>query len=119
YGGTGRGTVILDGSGGSTARLGADLKMEDIEALPLLTDAADVDRLTGKGRLVVVLTGDGASEREVVETLAGRIEFAFEDGAILGVNVAEMLRNLSRGNLRGLDAKPSDKTDFSTLTSSW
>lgn len=119
YGGTGRGTVILDGSGGATARLGADLKMEGVEALPLLKDAADVDRLTGKGRLVVVLTGDGTSEREMVETLAGRIEFAFQDGAILGVNVAEMLRNLSRGNLGGLDAKPTDKTDFSALTSSW
>jgi AsmA protein len=119
YGGSGRGTVILDGSGGDTARLGADLKMEGIEALPLLKDAADIDRLTGTGRLVVVLTGDGTSEREVVEALAGRIEFAFEDGAIQGVNVAEMLRNLSRGNLRGLDAKPTDKTDFSALTSSW
>lgn len=119
YGGSGRGTVILDGSGGNTARIGIDMKMEGVEALALLRDAADVDRLTGTGRLVVVLTGDGASEREVVETLAGRVEFAFEDGAIRGINVAEMLRNLSRGNLGGLDAKPTDETDFSALTSSW
>ena len=119
YGGSGRGTVILDGSGGSTARLGADLKMEGIEALPLLKDAADIDRLTGKGRLVVVLTGDGASEREIVEALAGRIEFALEDGAVLGLDAAEMLRNLSRGNLKGLSTAPTDKTDFSALTSSW
>ncbi|HRN83500.1 MAG TPA: AsmA family protein [Hyphomicrobium sp.] len=119
YGGMGRGTVILDGSGGATARLGVDLKTEGIEALPLLKDAADIDRLTGKGRLVIVLTGDGKSEREIVETLAGRIEFSFEDGAVLGVNVAEMLRNLSRGNLNGLATAPTDKTDFSALTSSW
>ena len=119
YGGVGRGTIILDGSGGGAARLGVDLKTEGIEALPLLKDAADIDRLTGKGRLGVVLTGDGTSEREIVETLAGRIEFAFEDGAVLGVNVAEMLRNLSRGNLGGLDTAPTDKTDFSALTSSW
>lgn len=119
YGGVGRGTIILDGSGGATARLGVDLKTEGIEALPLLKDAADIDRLTGKGRLGVVLTGDGTSEREIVETLAGRIEFAFEDGAVLGVNVAEMLRNLSRGNLGGLETSPTDKTDFSALTSSW
>ena len=119
YGGVGRGTVILDGSAGATARLGVDLKTEGIEALPLLKDAADIDKLTGKGRLGVVLTGDGQSEREIVETLAGRIEFAFEDGAVLGVNVAEMLRNLSRGNLSGLATEPTDKTDFSALTSSW
>lgn len=119
YGGSGRGTVILDGSGGSRARLGADLKMEGVEALPLLKDATDVDRLSGRGRLVVVLTGDGASERELVEALAGRIEFQLEDGAIRGVNLAEMLRNLSRGNLGGLSAEPTDKTDFTTLTSSW
>ncbi|HRN89373.1 AsmA family protein [Hyphomicrobium sp.] len=119
YGGVGRGTVMLDGSGGATARLGVDLKTEGIEALPLLKDAADIDKLTGKGRLGVVLTGDGKSEREIVETLAGRIEFAFEDGAVIGVNVGEMLRNLSRGNLSGLATAPTDKTDFSALTSTW
>ncbi|AHB49757.1 membrane assembly protein AsmA [Hyphomicrobium nitrativorans NL23] len=119
YGGVGRGTVMLDGSAGARARLGVDLKTEGIEALPLLKDAADIDKLTGKGRLGVVLTGDGTSEREIVETLAGRIEFAFEDGAVLGVNVGEMLRNLSRGNLGGLATAPTDKTDFSALTSTW
>lgn len=119
YGGSGRGTVIVDGSGDNTARIGADLKLEGIEALPLLKDAAEFDRVAGKGRLVVVLTGEGASEREVVETLAGRLEFAFEDGAIMGINLAEMMRNLSRGSLSGLDTKPTDKTDFSALTSTW
>lgn len=119
YEGTGTGTVMLDGTAGSTASLATDLTLDGISALPLLKDAAEIDRLTGKGRLALTLVGRGANEREVVETLDGRIAFSFADGAILGVNIPEMMRNLSKGNLGGLDTTPTDKTDFSEMTSSW
>ena len=119
YEGKGRGTVILDGSAGAKARLATDLALEGVEALPLLKDAAGLDRLAGKGRLTVTLTGQGTSERELVETLAGKVDFAFSDGAVIGVNVAEMVRGLGKGKLDGLGDAPTDKTDFSELTSTW
>lgn len=119
YQGTGRGTITLDGTAGTSASLTANLALDGIEAQPLLTDAAEIDRLTGKGRLSLALAGQGTSERQIVETLNGKMEFAFADGAITGVNVAEMMRNLSKGNLGGLDTRPTDKTDFSEMTSTW
>lgn len=119
YEGTGSGLIKLDGTADKTAGLDADLVLEGIEAQPLLKDTAEVDRLTGKGRLRLKLAGRGASEREIVETLGGTVELAFHDGAIVGVNIPEMIRNLRKGNLGGLDAKPTDKTDFSEMTSTW
>jgi AsmA protein len=119
YQGTGRGTITLDGSAGTRASLGANLTLDGIAAKPLLTDAADIDRVTGTGRVALALAGQGASERQIVETLNGKFDAAFADGAILGINVAEMMRNLSKGNLGGLDTAPTDKTDFSEMTSTW
>ena len=119
YEGTGRGTITVDGTAGSSASLTANLALDAISAKPLLTDAADIDRVTGKGRLALALAGQGASERQLVETLNGKFEAAFADGAIIGINVAEMMRNLSKGNLGGLETAPTDKTDFSEMTSTW
>jgi AsmA protein len=119
YQGTGKGTITLDATAGTSAGLDADIALDGIAAEPLLTDAAGIDRLAGKGRLVVTLTGRGANERQIVESLSGKAELAFADGAVLGVNVPEMMRNLAKGNLGGLDTAPTDKTDFSEMTSTW
>lgn len=119
YKGTGTGTIVLDGTTGSKVDLGADLKLDGISAQPLLKDAAEIDRLTGNGRLSLTLTGKGANEREIVKTLGGKVDLAFADGAIIGVNIPEMMRNLGKGNLGGLDTAPTDKTDFSEMSASW
>lgn len=119
YEGTGRGTVTIDGTAGSAAGMNANLAFDGISALPLLKDAAGFDRLAGKGRLAVALAGRGANERQIVETLNGKIELAFADGALVGVNIPGMMRSLNKGNLGGLKAAPSDKTDFSELSSTW
>ncbi|MCC7251691.1 AsmA family protein [Hyphomicrobium sp.] len=119
YQGTGKGTITLDGTADSAAGLDADITLDGIAAQPLLKDAVDIDRLAGTGRLALTLTGRGANERELVETLNGRVELAFANGAIIGVNIPEMMRNLAKGNLGGLDTAPTDKTDFSEMTSNW
>jgi AsmA protein len=119
YEGKGHGTITLDGTAGSSASLSANIALDGISAQPFLKDAADLDRLTGKGRLALALAGQGSTERQLVETLNGKFEFAFADGAIIGVNVAEMMRGLGKGKFGGLGTSPSDKTDFSEMTSTW
>lgn len=118
YEGTGKGTITIDGTA-EAAAVNANLAFEGVSAQPLLKDAADLDKLAGKGRLALALAGRGTNQRQIVETLNGKIEFAFADGAIIGVNIPGMVRNLIKGNLGGLSAQPSDKTDFSELTSTW
>lgn len=119
YQGTGKGTITLDATAGTSAGLDADIALDGIAAKPLLTDAAGIDRLSGKGRLTLTVTGRGANQRQLVETLNGKAALDFADGAIIGINVPEMMRNLAKGNLGGLDTAPTDKTDFSEMSSSW
>lgn len=119
YEGKGHGTITLDGTAGTSASLTANIALDGISAQPFLKDAAELDRLTGKGRLALALAGQGATERQLVETLNGKFEFAFADGAIIGINVAEMMRGLGKGRFGGLGTAPSDKTDFSEMTSTW
>ncbi len=119
YQGTGRGTITLDGTSGTKASLNANVSLDGIEAPPLLKDTAEFDRLTGKGRLSFAVAGQGATEREIIGTLNGKVDVAFNDGAIVGINVAEMLRGLGKGKLGSLSASPTDKTDFSEMTSTW
>ncbi|WP_072396560.1 AsmA family protein [Hyphomicrobium sp. CS1GBMeth3] len=119
YEGAGIGTVMLDGTAGTRANLAVDVKLEGVSAQPLFKDMLEIDRLAGKGRVALTLVGQGTNQREIIETLNGRASLAFADGAIIGINVPEMIRNLSKGNLGGLSTAPTDKTDFSEMTSTW
>src|SRR5690606_29872054 len=84
YGGTASGTIRLDGSN-SAPTVQANLQLEGISALELLRDAAEFDWIDGKGRIALAIEGKGHSEREIVETLDGSAEFAFRDGALVGL----------------------------------
>lgn len=119
YQGSGKGTVTIDGTGGTSVAVAANVMLDGIEGLDLLRDVAEFDRLTGKGRLSLAVAGQGATERQIVGTLNGKVDIAFRDGAIIGINVAEMMRGVSKGDLGGLATKPTDKTDFSEMTSTW
>jgi AsmA protein len=118
YDGRGRGTVTLDGSQQASANIGANITLENISGQPLLKDAADIDKLAGKGRLAFALAGQGQNERQLVETLNGKIEASFADGAIIGINIPQMIRGIGQGRFSAGTA-PTDKTDFSEMTSTW
>jgi AsmA protein len=119
YEGRGRGFVTMDASNGRAANVAANLTFDGLAARQLLIDAAGIDRLSGKGRLAFTLSGQGANERQLVETLNGKVELTFADGAISGVNVPQMIRAASQGRFNDLSSSPSEKTDFSELSSTW
>jgi AsmA protein len=119
YGGRGRGFLTVDASAPKSAATGANMTFDGIDALPLLRDVADFDKLSGKGKLTLAVAGQGASQQQIMNSLNGRSEFTFANGAINGLNVAGMVRSVSQGKLSGLKTSPTEKTDFSELASSW
>lgn len=118
YDGRGRGLVTLDAAG-ATPAVTVQLALEDVRALPLMTDAAGFDWMDGVGRLSVAVTGQGASEKTIVESLQGRIETSVRDGALIGLNVAQMLRGLGQGKLPSGQRVPTEKTEFSEMAASY
>jgi AsmA protein len=118
YEGRGKGFVTLDGTG-SEAAVAANVQLSGIAAQPLLKDAAGIDWLAGTGNVTLALSGSGASEAAIVQSLDGKSDVAVRNGAIIGFDLGGAMRALSEGTIPDLDASPSDKTDFSELTGSF
>lgn len=118
YEGTGRGNITLDAAA-ATPKIAASIVVDGIAAMPLLKDAAAIDWLSGRGKVTLALTGEGATQRQLVAKLNGRAEANFTDGAITGFNVGKVVRGLGQGKLTGLQSSAAEKTDFSQLSATF
>jgi uncharacterized protein involved in outer membrane biogenesis len=118
YGGRGQGSLTIDATGAKPA-LSATLKLADVSLLPLLKDAAGAVWLDGLATIALTLAGQGATERQILESLAGQAQLAVADGAVTGFDVERLLRALQRGRLDRLAPRRDDRTPFSALTGSF
>jgi len=118
YGGGGSASVVIDASSKVPAQH-VKLNLAGLDAYPFLAAVADVSAIEGKAAINLDLTASGASERAMVGTLNGTAEFAFAKGALRGLNIGGMLRNLTTGILTGWQVHEDDKTAFNTLGASF
>ncbi len=115
YGGRAQGAVTVDTTGPAPA-LAASLKLSGVSLLPLLGATADIGWLDGRGTVALDLAGQGSSERQIVETLQGKVQVAVADGAITGIDIDRSLRALQRGRLDRVAPRREDRTPFSELS---
>ena len=115
YQGEGRGELSLDGRG-ATPKIRQSFSLQGIDAGAFLTDAADFDRLEGGGNIDLAVTASGKSQKAMVQTLGGQGSIKFADGAIKGINLAQMVRNVATAFT---DSGGSQKTDFAELSASF
>jgi len=118
YGGSGRAVAVLNARQ-QTPSLSFNANLETLQAQPFLTAAAGFDRLLGVGEFNLDVTSSGASPAAIMDNLTGNGGFAFTDGAVRGVNLAQMIRTVqSAVTNRALPAAfaETEKTDFSSLT---
>ncbi|MCR6632512.1 MAG: AsmA family protein [Magnetospirillum sp.] len=111
YQGAGRGRLGLDGSQPGVG-LEAEFNLKGLAAEPFLADAAGFERLEGTGNADIQVAGRGRSQRALVSSLDGKGALSFLDGAIKGINLAEMVRNVTSAFTGGAAAQ---KTDFAEL----
>ncbi|MDZ4868425.1 MAG: AsmA family protein [Alphaproteobacteria bacterium] len=117
YGGNGTGVIALDGSG-ATPVIGLDLNVSGVQGAPFLTDLAGFNRLEGTGSIVAKVTAAGKSQRAWMKSLGGNARIKFVDGAIKGVNLAEIARTI-QSVLTGSAVGGAAKTDFAELSGSF
>jgi len=115
YGGTGQGTVVLDASGNVPA-ITSEFSLASVAADPILRDAAQVDWLDGQADVAWKVTGQGASEADIVRSLDGGAQVALKNGDVRGFDLGAAMRELSEGSLPRLARDPSKRTDFRSLT---
>src|SRR5262249_11388855 len=117
YGGNGSGVIALDGSD-SMPRFALDVSIAGVEGAPFLRDALGVTRLSGTGNITAQLTGAGRSERAWMRALDGAARIRFENGAVKGIDLAEIARKIESA-LTGSAIGPGAKTDFAELSGSF
>jgi AsmA protein len=89
--------------------------MNGIEVKPLLTDLINKDFLEGnmRGQVAVAMRGD--SGEKIKKTLSGTGEVHLNDGAIIGVDLAGMVRNIKSAFGLKVEGGQRPKTDFAEL----
>ncbi|MDN4986607.1 AsmA family protein [Bradyrhizobium arachidis] len=126
YGGQVSGEVILDATSGAPSfAMHSDLV--GVRALPLLQGLAEFDRIDGKLQAKLALRSAGASQRALMANMQGTAFVNFQDGAIRGINVAQMIRSLTSGTLSGWqdsqnsgqELSKEQSTDLSQLSASF
>jgi AsmA protein len=117
YGGKGSGTLVLDGRGDGL-RLQNDLAVDGLAAKPFLTDAMGLDKIEGAARITMSIAGAGATQQAIMNTLAGKANFAFTNGAIVGVNLG-LIASQIQSVLTGAAIGPAAKTDFGQMGASF
>ena len=118
YDGQVSGEVILDATSGAPSfAMHSDLV--GVRALPLLQGLADFDRIDGKLQAKLALRSAGTSQRALMANMQGTAFVNFQDGAIRGINIAQMIRSLTSGTLSGWQDSEAQSTDLSQLSASF
>jgi len=115
YNGTVTANVTANGAG-DTPSIELTAGMDGTQALPFLTDAAGFDRLEGSLKASVQVTGSGADTEAFARSLNGPVSVVFSDGAIRGIDVAGLVRNVQSLINAGYTANSEAKTEFTELS---
>jgi AsmA protein len=118
YEGNANGDLAIDAAAATPAfTLRADLT--GVRALPLLKSLADFDKLDGKMQTRINVRSAGNSQRAIMTNLQGTAFVVFQDGAIKGLNVAQMIRSLTSSTLSGWQEGKEQATDLTQLSASF
>ncbi len=115
YGGSAQAIASL--TAGRLNKYAFDAKIDEVQALPLLTDLLGKQLLAGTASATVKMKGEGLTPTVIKSNAIGKGQISFKDGAVLGINIPLMLRE-GKAKLKG-ESAIEQKTDFSSLTGSF
>jgi AsmA protein len=118
YGGQISGELILDATSGMPS-FAMHSDIVGVRALPMLKGLADFDRIDGKLQAKVAVRSAGASQHALMANMQGTVFANVQDGAIRGINVAQMIRSLTASTLSGWQDSDEQSTDLSQLSASF
>src|SRR5213592_4750761 len=106
------GALSLDGNAN---RIALKETLSNVSIGPLLRDVAHQDRLEGKGNVALELAAAGATAGAMKRSLSGAAKVRLRDGAIKGIDIAELLRKAraAAGRQSGQAADSRERTEFS------
>lgn len=82
-------------------------KLAGVQAEPYLKDAQDTDKLSGTLSADAAIAGRGNSQKQIMPTLNGQGAVKFADGALKGIDLAGIARQLGEVGKGGATFDPS------------
>ncbi len=118
YEGSLSGALGLQASGN---RISLRQNLSNVSVGPLLRDAAQQDRLEGKGNVALDVTGAGASVNAIKKSLDGSAKVNLKNGAIKGIDIGAILQKVKSvgGKSEEGTANSRDQTSFTELNASF
>ena len=112
---------VLKGSlGFGKEKNGAEIKSElqfaDVDLESCLGDLFGIHRLEGRGTLAVAIEGAGDSVLALTQTLNGSANLTATQGALVGLNIEQLLRRLELRPLSGGGDFRRGRTPFDKIT---
>jgi AsmA protein len=118
YGGQSSGELIIDATSGAPS-YAMHCDLIGVRALPLLSGLADFDKIDGRMQAKIAARSTGASQHPIMANMGGTAFVIFQDGAIRGLNVAQMIRQLTASTLSGWQEGKEQATDLTQLSASF
>jgi AsmA protein len=115
YGGEVQATVSVNASNEPPVHA-LHIDLNGVRAMPLLSDLGDFASLDGRLQSKIDVRASGNSQSAVVSSLAGAADVRIQDGQILGINVAKMIRTLTARTLLGWEDNKTESTDLTELS---
>lgn len=117
YGGMAQGALSAKPvAEGTRAKISMTIDGSDIG--PILTALAGATPVRGASRARVSLAGRGETIADIVGSLAGEATLAIEQGAVTGLDVAQVAEMLNSGRVEGWPTADTE-TEFTELTASF
>jgi len=114
YQGTAAGKTVVNVTGERPVTE-AQLNLDRVQVNPLLKDVAEKDFLEGSTQARIMITTSGDDPARIKQNLNGRGNLVFSDGAIVGVDLADMVRNVKAALGGETKAGRKPRTDFAEL----
>jgi AsmA protein len=115
YGGVITGSLSLANSD-SAVDVKSQLQFVDVDLESCLSQLFGLKKLEGKGNISLAIDGTGDSVLGVTRTLNGTASLIGEKGALVGLNVEQLLRRLERRPLSGGGDFRNGRTPYDKIT---
>ena len=117
YGGSGRGSLMVDGSA-ETPSIRSTIDLSGLKVQPFLTQLMNVNNVTGTGMVRFDIAGRGKTQAQLTRALNGKGEMRFADGAVTGVDlaaVAKVMQSVVTAQVLTGAVGPNAKTPFGQM----
>jgi AsmA protein len=114
YQGSAAGKAVLNVAK-DTPRSNINLRLNNIQAGPLLQDVLEKDFLEGATNADIKMAMAGDDPEKIKKTLNGKGELRFNDGAIVGIDLSAMARNVGAAFGLAKKGEKRPRTDFAEL----